>query len=158
MENALAVANYFIHKAQETNDNLTPMKLVKLVYIANGIYLGLKDEPLIDEAVQAWKYGPVIPSVYHTFKIYGGQKITSPATILPGINDTEYALRDKGLEPFLDKVWGVYGKFDGIYLSAITHQSGTPWSVTWSTGGSIRRETVIDNSLISSHYKELLSK
>ena len=77
MKTALEIANYFIEKSLDSGVDLTPMKLNKLVYIAHGWYLGLSDRPLIGEAAQAWKYGPVIPSIYHRFKAYGGAQITS---------------------------------------------------------------------------------
>jgi len=79
MENSLAVANYFITKANDEGTELTPMKLIKLVYIAHGWHLGLKNESLIDEGVQAWKYGPVIKSVYDEFKGYKNGQVNRPA-------------------------------------------------------------------------------
>ena len=38
----------------------TPMGIVKLVYLAHGWQLGWDGEPLINEPVEAWTYGPVI--------------------------------------------------------------------------------------------------
>jgi hypothetical protein len=35
-ETAAAIANYFIDKALEDDRELTPMKLIKLVYLAHG--------------------------------------------------------------------------------------------------------------------------
>ena len=67
----IAVANFFIQKSIETGLEVTPMKLLKLVYIAHGWSLGLFGEPLIDEAVVAWTYGPVIPDLYKVLKDYG---------------------------------------------------------------------------------------
>jgi len=52
------------------------MQLIKLVYIAHGWTLGLYNQPLIGKQVEAWTYGPVIPSVYHDFKHYGRDPIT----------------------------------------------------------------------------------
>jgi len=63
METPLAVANYFIKKSQDDGIAVTPMQLVKLVYIAHGWHLGLHHSQLLTESIQAWKYGPVIPSV-----------------------------------------------------------------------------------------------
>jgi uncharacterized phage-associated protein len=42
--------------------------------------LAINKEPLIDERVEAWNYGPVIPSLYHEFKNFGSGAITLPAT------------------------------------------------------------------------------
>ena len=153
MKTALEIANYFIEKSLDSGVELTPMKLNKLVYIAHGWYLGLSDRPLIGEAAQAWKYGPVIPSIYHRFKAYGGAQITSlePANDLVTIPE----VRDEELKAFLQRIWDVYGNLSGLQLSSLTHQEGTPWSVvrekfnSKDDGGAI-----IPNDLIKQHYKE----
>ena len=70
-----AVANYFIDLANAKKIQITPMKLQKLIYFAHGWHLAIIGEPLIDECVQAWSYGPVIDSIYHEFKEYGSGPI-----------------------------------------------------------------------------------
>ena len=77
---AKAIANYFLEKAKAEGNSLTPMQVQKLVYFAHGWYLGLFGEPLIKESVQAWSYGPVIPSLYQEFKRFGNQGIDELAT------------------------------------------------------------------------------
>ena len=71
----IQIANYFIKSSFRTGDELTPMKLIKLTYIAHGWHLGLYDSELIDEPVYAWKYGPVVQSIYQDFKWYGDNQI-----------------------------------------------------------------------------------
>ena len=69
--NALSVANYFIDLAQKDNKLIHLLGLVKRVYIAHGLALAYRHKGLLDprfDKVEAWKYGPVIPSVYHSFK------------------------------------------------------------------------------------------
>ena len=79
MEHPIAIANYFIKKPFEDGTELTPMKLLKLVYAAHGWHLDLAGEPLIGERVEPWKYGPVVPSAYDEFKDYGDRNITKLA-------------------------------------------------------------------------------
>ena len=57
---AKAIANYFLkhRKRFKRKGPITQMKLHKLVYFAHGWHLALKGEPLIDETLQAWDYGP----------------------------------------------------------------------------------------------------
>src|SRR5690606_24176720 len=69
------IANYFLWKAKKENIELTAMKLIKLVYVAYGWYLAFKDEKLFDERIEAWRYGPVIPSLYHEFKRFRNDPI-----------------------------------------------------------------------------------
>jgi uncharacterized phage-associated protein len=76
MYDAIAIANYFIEKSLATGKRLTPMQLVKLVYIAHGWYLARTGKPLLADAVQAWQFGPVIPTLYHEFKQFRDGQIT----------------------------------------------------------------------------------
>jgi uncharacterized phage-associated protein len=155
MQNSLAIANYFIKKAQEVGEELTPMKLIKMVYIANGWYLALKDEPLIPEKIEAWKYGPVVKSVYSNFKQYSKGQVDMPYSDPFGNTPIP---EDPEIIKFLDRIWEVYGKYDGLQLSALTHEKNTPWYATWyDNGGSKRESAVISNELIKSHYKSKLN-
>lgn len=122
------------------------MKLIKLVYIAHGWYLGVFGKPLINEAPEAWKYGPVIPSLYHSFKSYRDSIITyKPA---------EPILANE-VKQFLDRIWEVYGGFTGVELSAMTHQPGSPWSKIWDAAKSIKNIEIPDN-LIKRYYAQMV--
>jgi len=145
-----AIANYFLDLAQASGQGMTPMKLQKLVYYANGWYAGYTGQPLIDEAVEAWPYGPVIPSLYHEFKRYGSAEIDSRAReegreVQPPA-DTE-------LRQFLDNVWKQYGQFTGIRLSEMTHALGSPWDLTWKAAAGVRNAG-IPFELIARHFKQ----
>lgn len=149
-QSPLAIANFFIDKAAASGKSITPMKLVKLVYIAHGWHLGLFGRPLLEEEVEAWKYGPVVCSVYHAFKKHGRSELSAdnkaPGVILES--------KDR-ITPFLEKIWVVYGDFSGPQLSTITHQKKTPWDVVWNEqGGRNEFGAVIPNDLIQEHYKE----
>lgn len=156
MEQPLAVANYFIEKALSDGTELTPMKLVKLTYIAHGWYLALSDgKPLISDSVQAWKYGPVVPEVYHRFKRYGSGPITSVEQRLgatPSVSDPK-------ITKFLDRIWNVYGKYTGLQLSTLTHRPGTPWDIVWNqNNGKNSLDVTIPNGIIEDHYKSKMVK
>ena len=142
---AKAIANAFLDIAARERKSLTPLKLQKLVYFAHGWYLGLFGEPLIDEQVEAWRYGPVIRSVYDEFKTFGNSPITRHATefnFSPGDNGTGNTLRpfqlekvpaptDKETQKFLKRVWEVYSRYTAIQLSNLTHVQGSPWQQIW---------------------------
>jgi len=153
----LAVANYFVGKSLDSGESLTPMKLIKLAYIAHGWHLAIKDEPLIDEAVEAWKFGPVVPSVYSRFRSYRDSQITKMAEMYSSGNVFVPMVQDTETMGFLDKVWSAYSKYDGWQLSAITHKDGTPWHKIWrEEGGANKYAACIPNEIIQTHYKMLL--
>ncbi|KAA3436976.1 Panacea domain-containing protein [Rufibacter hautae] len=157
MENALAVANFFLKKSFDTGEPVTNMKLVKLVYIAHGWYLGLSGQPLLTEPVEAWKYGPVVPSIYYSFKDYGGEAIRQMVTAGNATESSPVSLSDPDLVPFLEKIWEVYGQFSGVDLSAMTHQDQTPWKQVWDTQGKHSNNVIIPNDLIKEYYQKLVN-
>ncbi len=118
--------------------------------------MGLYQVPLIGEDVEAWKYGPVVPSVYYDFRQYGREPIQSQRAAfidgelrIPSVNDEE-------TQQLLDSVWNAYHGLNGLQLSDITHRPQTPWDITWNQrGGCNMRGAVIPRDVIQSHYEQL---
>ncbi|WP_207815410.1 Panacea domain-containing protein [Pseudomonas sp. BNK-6] len=146
---ARAVAQQILNECREAGDPaVTPMQLLKLVYIAHGYMLARHGVPLINEPVQAWQYGPVVRSVYQAVRDFRSSPVTQvPSAPMENFNaDERTIMRD---------VARTYGKADGVTLSAATHQPGTPWSVTWNNQG---KNAVISNDMIESFYRWILSQ
>lgn len=153
---SLSVANFFIEKSLETGAELTPMKIIKLVYIAHGWHLAIKGEPLINEAVEAWKFGPVIKSVYNAFRNYRDEQITKMAQVFNDDKLISPQVETEDTKVFLKSVWDAYSKYSGWQLSAITHEKDTPWFKTWiDDGGHQFTGVIIPNDVIHSHYSHL---
>ena len=141
-DNALSIANYFIDLANEDKEPIRPLKLMKLVYIAYGYALALLNRSIIDyrfDKVEAWKLGPVIPSVYHSFKIYGKRPITEKTTIFVKTKDgyeiEEPNLRDKEARSICNFVWEKYGqRYSDSQLVDLMHGKGTPWGQVFVEG------------------------
>ncbi len=162
MEKALAVANAFINFALAENIEVTNMKLQKLVFFAHGWYMGNTSKALIEESFKVWKWGPVIPSLYHRFRDYGSNNITSIGfsysleKVEHGYifkKETPFLKNPTEIMPFLKDVWDVYKNYTAIQLSNITHYEGSPWYTTAQQG----LET-IDNKTICNYYKEKLKR
>ena len=147
MYDVLTVADAILKIAKSKGKLLTPMQLVKLTYIAHGWSLALRDKDLFRNKIEAWKYGPVIPDLYHATKQYGRNPIP-----LDKVGEVQDAGVDKSDLAFLDDVVDKYGHLDGITLSYLTHQSGTPWDKVYSQG---YRNLEINDSLIKQHYTDL---
>ena len=123
-QSPLSVANFFID--QENNKDVDNIKVNKLVYVSLGFSLGMEDFVLFDEDVEAWKFGPVIPSVYHHFKKYKDQKIKKQLDAdSHGRPITQVG--DKENLGILKGVWEIYNGKNGKELVDLTHQEGTPW-------------------------------
>ena len=124
-----AVANEFLELAERDVEPLTPMKLQKLVYFAHGWYLAMTGEPLIEEPIEAWRYGPVVSSLYHEFKSFGA---TTPINRLARRNISHPRIDDVSgdndlAKAIVGRVWQTYGRLTAVKLSNITHQPDTPW-------------------------------
>ena len=154
-----SVANYLLVKARAEENPLTPLQLVKLVYISHGWTLGLTQKPLSIQSVYAWPYGPVIPEVYHAFKQFGNGMIDGPALYFDletGAHRSYVATFSPIEKEIVDKVWVAYKAFSGPQLSTITHRPGTPWATVTAGIPSDRiRDILIPNEIIRDHYREL---
>jgi len=154
-----SVANYFLELAKKNGQALTPMKLQKLVYYAMGWFAGYTGKPLVDEAAEAWQYGPVFPSLYHEFKPFGAGPITRKAVGRnPDFSQTEVPPpAESDVRQFLDNVWDSYSKYTGIALSEMTHAVGTPWELTWKASQGVR-DVSIPFDLIKEHFQAAAEK
>ena len=75
---AIDIAAYFVELASNINENdLTNLKLQKLLYFAQGKYLSKYNAPLFKEEIEAWFLGPVVREVYEEYKICGAFPITA---------------------------------------------------------------------------------
>lgn len=146
LHDARAVANAIIKKGQREGRSFDPLQIAKLVYLCHAWMLGLYGRGLVRQNIHAWRYGPVVPKLYHSLKKYRSAPVTE---LIKGIQTAEL---DRVERDVLDQVYDTYGDFSGIQLSHITHEDGTPWDITWSKEG---RDSVIPDDLIKQHYEEL---
>lgn len=159
--NALSVANYFVELAHKENKPITQLGLMKRVYIAHGFSLAINYQSLLDprfDKVEAWRYGPVIPSVYHSFKQYKADPITDKTVVMEW-DDKKNAplfvtpeLEDKDARIIVEMVWKRYHEYSDSEMVALTHKKGTPWSVCYLKDEN--RE--IPDELTAAFYQNLI--
>ena len=137
---ATTVATHFLDLAMQDNKQLTNMQLNKLVYFAHGWMLGLHGESLIKDTIQAWKYGPVIPSVYKKYKQYGNQPIKVSSTKARKIEEKPLSI--------IKQTFAIYGKMSALELSGLTHEYGSPWFLA-----VISSENEISNDSIDEYFR-----
>ena len=158
MISAPLVADYIIGTAGRP---LTPMQINKLAYISHGFTLALENDVLFYDKVEAWRYGPVVPSIYYMLRHYGGGVITALQYCGTMTNTLEMQSRLKFMnkivptfhKQIIDIVIRKYGHFSGSGLSTITHETGTPWHQCYKAG---KLGTEIPNSMTKKYYKSQL--
>lgn len=142
-----AIANRFIELAAANGQKLTNMQLQKLVFLAQGITLAIVGEPLTYHNVHAWQWGPVFPKLYKRFSAYGASPIDATASCDDVIDPSNNE------DPIIVSVWENFGELSGPKLSALTHEPGSPWDVTWKS----KQYGVIPTDLIADFYRKQLN-
>lgn len=146
MHSSITVANKILELAQEKNNTITPMQLMKLVFLCHGWMLGLHSRHLIKDPIEAWRYGPVIKCLYDSIKEFKSNPVTYP------LHSEEQEQLDKQEIELIKQVYQEYGHYSGIELSSLTHDKNSPWDRTWSRYG---QNALISNDLIEDYYKNL---
>jgi uncharacterized phage-associated protein len=136
-----AIVNNILWLAHREGIPITPMKLIKLVYIVYGWYLALFNDARIFDSdknpIEAWDHGPVIPSLYHQFKKFGARPIDEFA--IDGdvrdydeeIGNLRYPTIDSKDRPAVGtvlSVWENYKDKTASELRRLTHARDAPWS------------------------------
>lgn len=135
----LDVANYILSKIKYTY-----LLLEKLVYFSYADYLCVYSEPLFEDQIFAFKHGPVVDSVYETYKKRGSQYIKplefdddSDVQInvkeLPARSRILFAKNGAKKLCSIDQTIQKYGKYTAGALVDLTHRAGSPWSHVDST-------------------------
>jgi uncharacterized phage-associated protein len=120
MVDCLNAARYFIMRAYEDGieAEMTNMKVQKLLYYAQSLHLALHNEPLFEEEIQAWRYGPVCPPAYRFYCEFEAKQLPIPGK--------ESLLQLSEKKELLEEVWGYFGGYHAYRLSDMTHGE-FPW-------------------------------
>jgi uncharacterized phage-associated protein len=120
----------------------TNLELQKLAYFCHGWHLALLNVPLVDEEFEAWRFGPVLPSIYHKFKVFSSNPVPIDH---PLVTAEEPLPADSASVKLIDKVLSVYGKVSSFKLVELSHAPGGPWAKAWNqdvTSSNIDNESI----------------
>jgi uncharacterized phage-associated protein len=116
---ALDIADRIIRFAKDNKESvteLTPLKIQKLLFYAQGWYAANKNTRLFEDDIYAWPYGPVVIKVYKHFKDDGSNDLTEKEIDFSELSE------DKNVEKFLEQLMDTYGKMSAYELVARTHR------------------------------------
>lgn len=145
---AMQIAHWFIKRNQEAMENegadpMTLLKLLKLLYYAEGCYLAINNgEKLFDEKIVAWEHGPVVEEVYHAF----------PNPYNLDVSDDELADADQideDVQNLLEQVFVTFGKYSAWALRNKTHEED-PWRLATDNGQRLNGE--IDQNIMQEYF------
>lgn len=136
------VATFFLSIADRKEADITNMKLQKLCYYAQGVYLAVTDgEPLFDNEFLHWEHGPVCKELWQKYTHYGSNVIPEPS------EDTAYKFTEKQIE-ILNDVYSYFGQFSAWKLRNMTHNE-TPWINT-------NNNEIIPKDMIKTYFKNYI--
>ena len=143
---AIKVLQAAKYLAEKSRWRFTHLELQKLIYMCHVIYMGEKDDILIDGNFQAWKFGPVHPELFKHLKDFGASCVTKKA--FNEIDD----LTDKEICETLKEASEVFKPGCGPQLVEITHWDKGAWKKNYIPGlGHI----VIPDKDIKEEFKAL---
>lgn len=114
---ALDVAKYVINYEHSKGREVSNLRLQKLLYFVQAKVLMETDVPCFIDEMQAWDFGPVVPSVYYKYRIYGAMDIS--------MNEAVPNIESKILG-FISAILEYCSPYPTYQLVEITHQQ-TPW-------------------------------
>ena len=147
------VARYILTKVPCTH-----LKLEKLVYMCYADYLCNENKKLFNDIIYAYKYGPVIKSVYDKYKKNGYEMLDDKETYdeesrkLP--IKSRLLVAEDGLKKIIsiNKTIEKYKDYDANELVSLTHKEFSPWFVAGA--GELINEEITDELIKTYHVNE----
>lgn len=128
---AVELAYLIVNMSVDNRDYISNLKLQKLLYLIQVEYIRIYGQPLFENKIEAWRYGPVVPSVYREFSKFGG-----------GVIDQKISreiFRKKGSDIIAEKIMidrdnGLGARLSEDIISLIEnqldiHATNSPWDL-----------------------------
>ena len=151
---ASAVADYFLALANECEELVTNMKLNILVYYAQAWHLAVFDRPLFADEIEAWVHGPVLRTVYDTYRQFRWTPIITDDLNLEEMRQ-QFSPEQQEL---LDDITEIYFPKTTYALEQLT-QSEDPWIIARSGLAPYEPSSnIITQDSMKNYYARLLRK
>ena len=134
------VACYLIHKAIDNERPISNLQLQKILYYIQVFFLQEKRYALFSDEIEAWRFGPVVRSVYEKYSGFGASDLIDI--------DAYNVIFSSEEKRAIDKILDEKSKLYPWSLVADTHKRGKAWDLIYQ-GGPGNKEII---------PKELLKK
>lgn len=127
---ALEVSRHIINYSNDAGYGITNLKLQKLLYFAQAYFLTEKGCPCFRDDIEAWNFGPIVPSVYREYKRYGGFYVFSVETYIDPLTLKRKRFEDKIIsvedKKLINSVVDAFAEYSNSCLTDLVHGQ-TPW-------------------------------
>lgn len=118
-------AYYIIYYFRQNRKLITNLKLQKLLYFLEAIYLiqNVEEKKLFDDEFYAWNFGPVSNIIYRQFKQFGNREISlteSQQEIAHNMNNEN--------KQYIEKLFTLLGDMTAHQLVSLSHLPNSPWT------------------------------
>lgn len=132
------IARNRILRVEQDGEMLTNLKLQKLLYYAQGVFLAIYDQPLFSNELEAWQHGPVVRDIYNKFSKFGSNGINDNVDMPQSLSTESVAV--------LEDIFEVFGQYSAWKLRNMTHDE-KPWQET-------KQNEVISLNIIKDYFLE----
>jgi uncharacterized phage-associated protein len=150
------IANLVLKYANSIGVKVTNLAVNKIVYFLHGHYLAKTGKPLVEEHFEAWQHGPVLYTLFNSFKKHGDQPIDSLAKKmdfrLGQLTDVDEILEEQDLGIIWQYI-NIYTRASVSQLYEWSHVKGGPWYKTWNYQTQSNPGMIISEQEIANHFR-----
>lgn len=128
MFDALTIARYAINKCMKDGCPISNLQLQKILYYIQKLFLA-RDQVAFYDRIEAWQFGPVVPSVYYQFCGFGAMPISMT-----------YDTNIDGAATGIDSIIEEKRKLDPWDMVADTHREDGAWYKVYNSGKGSNNE------------------
>lgn len=136
MYSAHDIACYIVYSEYMNNRRVSNLRLQKLLYFVQLFYCAATGNVCFNDRMEAWQYGPVVPSIYFEYKSFGADNI------VPMFDNCHDHISREDCD-FIDGILSECAAKTNTDLVNITHNQD-PWRDAYNHVGS----RVISNEAI----------
>ncbi len=145
MYSAFDIAEYVIKKCNDQGKGISNLKLQKILYFIQAEFLVRNGKPIFRDPIEAWDFGPVVPSVYRRYRIYGGASIP----YYDGEIDFPFKSKDRAI---MDEIINSCVDLSASQLVEMTHKQD-PWRDAYKD----YRGKIISNESIKAYFDKVMN-
>ena len=143
------IALYIINSGRD----ITNLLLQKVLYYVKAISTLFDCGSIITEPCEAWRFGPVFPTVYEKYKDFGKSEITSDLS-----NEYINNLLSGQEKQIADLVLNSFGIYNAWFLKDLTHCE-EPWiAARVGLDENDASRNVMDDKIIADYFKKINKK